>query len=80
MDGVTNLFWVLVTSSRSYRTGTYRPPIKCRPLKCFTSGFGAVRLMSAVGMKELPSPEFGGPSSISHDDGASTDVTGNLVS
>jgi hypothetical protein len=61
-------------------TGTYRPPIKCRPLKCFTSGFGAVRLISAVGMKELPSPDFGGPSSISQDEGASTAVTGSFVS
>lgn len=54
--------------------------MKCRPLKCFTSGFGAVRLTSAVGIKELPSPDSGGPFSISQDEGASTDVTGNLVS
>lgn len=31
-------------------------------------------------MKELPRPELGGPFSISHDDGASTEVTGTLVS
>lgn len=54
--------------------------MKCLPLKCFTSGFAAVRLTSAVGMKELPRPEVGGPCSISHDEGASTEVTGSLVS
>src|SRR5688572_18078764 len=31
-------------------------------------------------MKELPSPDFGGPSSMFHDDGASTEVTESLVS
>ncbi|CZR36526.1 uncharacterized protein FPRO_03214 [Fusarium proliferatum ET1] len=34
----------------------------------------------AGGMKELPSPDFGGPSSISQDEGASTAVTGSFVS
>lgn len=58
---------------------TYLPPIKCRPLKNLTSGLGAVRLTSAVGMNELPRPDFGGPFSISHDDGASTEVMGTLV-
>jgi len=33
-----------------------------------------------TGMKELPSPDFGGPSSISQDEGASTAVTGSFVS
>jgi len=32
------------------------------------------------GMKVLPKPDLGGPSSMSHEDGASTDVTGKLVS
>lgn len=53
--------------------------MKCRPLKCLTSGLGAVRLTSAVGMKELPRPDSGGPFSISQDEGASTEVTGSLV-
>lgn len=30
-------------------------------------------------MNELPNPDFGGPFSIFHDDGASTDVTGSCV-
>lgn len=66
--------------SRKRKGGTYRPPTKCRPLKCFTRGLGAVRLTRAVGMKELPIPDWGGPFSMSQDEGASTDVTGNLVS
>jgi hypothetical protein len=44
-----------------------------------TSGLGAVRLMSAGGMKPLPGPEFGGPLSISQDEGASTARTGTDV-
>jgi hypothetical protein len=31
-------------------------------------------------MKELPRPDLGGPFSMSHDEGASTEVTGSLVS
>jgi hypothetical protein len=54
--------------------------MKWRPWKCCESGFGAVRLTSVAGMNLLPSPELGGPFSISHDDGASTEVTGILVS
>lgn len=53
--------------------------MKWRPVKCFTNGFGAVRLTSTVGMKSLPRPDLGGPFSMSQDDGASTDVTGTLV-
>lgn len=36
--------------------------------------------MRVIGMKELPSPDLGGPSSILHEDGASTEVTGSFVS
>ncbi|KAH8712779.1 hypothetical protein HC256_005953 [Beauveria bassiana] len=32
--------------------------------------------VSTLCIKELPNPDFGGPCSISHDEGASTDVTG----
>ena len=53
--------------------------MKCLPLKCLTNGFGAVKLTRAVGWKELPTPDEGGPSSMFQDDGASTDVTGSLV-
>lgn len=60
--------------------GAYRPPTKWRPVKCLTSGFGAVRLTRVAGMKLLPRPDFGGPSSMFQDDGASTEVTGTLVS
>lgn len=56
------------------------PPIKCRPLKCLTRGFGAVRLTRTSGLKALPTPDFGGPSSIFQDEGASTAVTGSFVS
>lgn len=59
---------------------TYLPPIKCLPLKYVTNGFGAVRLTSTSGMNLAPGPEEGGPDSMFHDDGASTDVTGILVS
>lgn len=59
---------------------TNLPPMKWRPLKYFTSGLGAVRLTRAVGLKVLPSPDFGGPSSMFQDDGASTEVTGSFVS
>ena len=58
---------------------SYLPPTKCRPLKCLANGFGAVRLTRAWGWKVLPRPVFGGPLSILHDDGASTDVTETLV-
>ena len=54
--------------------------MKCRPWKNLTSGLGAVKLTRAVGMNELPNPDLGGPSSMFHDEGASTDVTGILVS
>lgn len=67
-------------SVRGSKRTTYRPPTKWRPVKCLTNGFGAVKLTSAVGIKELPKPDFGGPCSMSHDDGASTEVTGNSVS
>lgn len=56
------------------------PPIKCLPLKNFTSGFGAVKLTNTCGLKVDPGPEAGGPSSMFHDEGASTDVTGMGVS
>lgn len=59
---------------------TYRPPTKWRPVKCLTNGFGAVRLTRVVGINVLPRPVFGGPCSMSQDDGASTDVTGSFVS
>lgn len=65
---------------RDRNYGTYRPPMKCRPLKNLTRGLGAVKLTNAVGLNVLPSPDFGGPSSMFHDDGASTDVTGRSVS
>lgn len=58
---------------------TNRPPIKCRPLKYLINGFGAVKLMSAVGLKSLPGPELGGPSSMFQEDGASTASTGFVV-
>jgi hypothetical protein len=54
--------------------------MKWRPLKYLIRGFGAVKLTSASGLKELPTPELGGPSSMFHDEGASTEVTGTLVS
>ena len=53
--------------------------MKCLPLKYFTNGFGAVRLTRVAGWKELPMPSLGGPVSISHDDGASIEVTGTEV-
>lgn len=86
MDGDTNLSPASAFESSQTRArfspsrSPYRPPTKCLPVKCFTNGFGAVRLIKAVGMKELPTPDCGGPFSMSHDDGASTDVTGILVS
>lgn len=86
MDGDTNLRLSLVRI-RSGAIGVngawsvaYLPPTKCRPLKCFTNGFGAVRLTRVAGIKVLPSPEDGGPFSISQEEGASTEVTGILVS
>lgn len=36
--------------------------------------------MRYSGINELPRPDVGGPSSILHDEGASIDVTGSLVS
>jgi len=54
--------------------------MKCRPLKYLTNGFGAVRLTRTSGWKLLPTPDFGGPFSMSQDDGASTEVTGTLAS
>lgn len=48
-------------------------------MKCLTSGFGAVRLIKVAGWNLAPGPDAGGPSSILHDDGASTDSTGTLV-
>lgn len=50
--------------------------MKCLPLKNLTSGFGAVKLMRAAGLKSFPGPDLGGPSSIVHEDGASTARTG----
>lgn len=49
-------------------------------MKNFTRGLGAVKLIRAVGWKVLPKPDFGGPSSIFQDEGASTAVTGSFVS
>ena len=59
---------------------THLPPTKCLPLKNLTRGFGAVKLTSTEGLKLDPGPSLGGPLSISHDEGASTDVTGIEVS
>ena len=53
--------------------------MKWVPLKCFTNGLGAVRLISAAGWNLAPGPLLGGPSSIFQDDGASTDSTGTSV-
>ena len=49
------------------------------PVKCLTSGFGAVRLINVAGWNLAPGPDAGGPSSMLHDEGASTDSTGTLV-
>lgn len=49
------------------------------PVKCFTSGLGAVKLIRVAGWNLAPGPDVGGPSSILHDDGASTDSTGTLA-
>ena len=59
---------------------TYRPPRKCLPLNHLVNGLGAVKLIRASGWKSLPGPDSGGPFSMSQDDGASTEVTGKLVS
>jgi hypothetical protein len=92
ISGVTNLFFVSAMSSIhtflaspdvnqfKKKAKTHLPPIKCLPLKNFTKGFGAVKLTSTSGMKFAPGPEDGGPSSIFHDEGASTEVTGTVVS
>ena len=69
--------WIQLTLRKG---GRYRPPTKCRPVKNFTKGLGAVRLIKVVGMNRLPSPDERGPSSIFQDDGASTEVTGIVVS
>jgi hypothetical protein len=61
------------------RAFAYLPPTKCLPPKCFTSGFGAVKLTSTSGLNFDPGPSLGGPDSISQDDGASTEVTGTFV-
>lgn len=53
--------------------------MKCVPVKCLTSGLGAVRLIRVAGWNLAPGPDAGGPSSMLHDDGASTDSTGTLV-
>ena len=53
--------------------------MKCVPVKCLTSGFGAVRLIRVAGWNFDPGPDAGGPSSMLHDDGASTDNTGTLL-
>ena len=53
--------------------------MKCVPEKCFTSGFGAVRLIKVAGWNLAPGPDAGGPSSMLQDDGASTDSTGTSV-
>lgn len=94
ISGLTNLFRTLVVSllpicdihnirslhCSRFNIYTYLPPIKCLPLKNFTNGFGAVRLTNTVGLKVEPGPSLGGPVSIFHDEGASTDVTGREVS
>lgn len=49
-------------------------------MKYLTRGFGAVKLTRTSGLKVLPTPDLGGPSSMFHDEGASTEVTGILVS
>ena len=56
--------------------GTNRPPRNCRPLKCWTHGFGAVREINACGWNPLPGPSGRGPFSTSQDEGISTDNTG----
>lgn len=56
--------------------GSHLPPRKCLPSKYFTSGFGAVKLTRFAGWNWEPVPDLGGPSSMFHDEGASTDVTG----
>ena len=59
--------------------GLHLPPTKCVPVKCLTSGFGAVILIRLAGWNLAPGPDAGGPSSILHDEGASTDSMGTLV-
>lgn len=56
------------------------PPKKCRPVKNFTNGFGAVKLINASGINPFPGPSFGGPSSMFQLLGASTASTGTFVS
>lgn len=57
----------------------YLPPMKWVPVKCLTKGFGAVRLIKVAGINLAPGPVLGGPSSILHEEGASTERTGTLV-
>ena len=79
-SSLRNLVLLSSLSSNFGHRPTHLPPTKCvLPRNHFTSGFGAVRLTSTSGMKSLPGPSFGGPVSIFHDEGASTDVTGRLV-
>ena len=40
---------VIGGEGRVEQGNAYRPPTKCLPLKCLTNGFGAVKLISAVG-------------------------------
>jgi len=58
---------------------THLPPTKCVPVKCFTNGFGAVKLIKLAGMNFAPGPLFSGPSSMLHEEGASTDKIGTFV-
>ena len=53
--------------------------MKCLPSKYFTSGFAAVRLISASGLYFAPGPDSGGPSSMFQEEGASTAKTGVFV-
>jgi hypothetical protein len=56
------------------------PPTKCLPLKNFTLGFGAVKLIKYSGMNPCPTcPSSGGPSVTFHELGVSIERTGTLV-
>lgn len=80
MSGLTNLPNVNYNVSRLHckLRETHRPPRKCLPLNHLTNGFGAVKLTSAAGLKSFPGPESGGPDSMFHEEGASTEVTHTL--
>lgn len=54
----------------------YLPPKKCLPMKYFTRGLGAVRLIRCWGINDEPGPEVGGPLVMSQEEGASMDVMG----